>query len=150
MQTYNGSLRAKISCITRKDLNSGCVGIALCTNPALPIPAQDSQRQRTAHSSPVPLVCTSLSCDNSICSASSRMNYGWTLQPLNVVGIYVDRASLRFITPPAHVTGSVWIWKRLGEKNQGNLQSIKAKHPVSMPLFPCWQTNDWLLCAETH
>lgn len=27
-------------------------------------------------------------CDNSICSASSRMNYGWTRQPLNAVEIY--------------------------------------------------------------
>lgn len=49
-------------------------------------------------------------CDNSICSASSRMNYGWKLQPLNVVRIYVDRVALRFITLP--VTDSAWIRKR--------------------------------------
>lgn len=42
---------------------------------------------------------------------------------------------------------SVDLKRGWGEKknNQGNLRSIKAKHPVSMPVFPRWQTPmiDW-------
>lgn len=69
-------------------------------------------REIMAHSFLVLLVCTSLSCDNSICSVSSSMNYGWTPQPLSVAGIYVDRAAFCSVTPPFCVKGSVWIWKR--------------------------------------
>lgn len=57
-------------------------------------------REIMAHSFLVLLVCTSPSCDNSICSVSSSMNYGWTPQPLSVVGIYVDRAAFCSVTPP--------------------------------------------------
>lgn len=53
------------------------------------------------------LVCAGLSRNNSICSASWSMNYGWTPQPLNATGIYVDRAALHFITRPVRVTGSL-------------------------------------------
>lgn len=109
-------------------------------------------REIMAHSFLVLLVCTSPSCDNSICSVSSSMNYGWTPQPLSVVGIYVDQAAFCSVTPPFCVKGSVWIWKRSEreKKNQGNLQRIKAEYPVNMPLLPRWQTSDWLLGAETH
>lgn len=44
-------------------------------------------------------------CDNSICSASSWMHYGWTRQPLNVVEIYVDRVAARFITLSVAISG---------------------------------------------
>ncbi len=102
------------------DLNPWCIQVSLA-NPALSIPALDAHEGRTAHSSLIFSICSSPRCDNSICSASFRMNYGWTLQPSECGG------DISFISAPARVTRSVWIWERLREKNQGNLQSIKAK-----------------------
>lgn len=69
-------------------------------------------RTRAAHSSAVLIECSSLNCDNSICSASLAMNYGWTLQPLN----YGDWAALGFLRAPAGVIGSAWIYRKLREE----------------------------------
>lgn len=91
-------MRGRVSCNTWVDVKSACVAVALSLSLSF-----FSHGTRTGHSSAVSLVRTSMSCDISICSASSSMNYGSTLQPLN----YGDQPALGFLRAPAGVVGSV-------------------------------------------
>lgn len=105
-------------------------------------------REIMAHSFLVLLVCTSRSCDNSICSVSSSMNYGWTPQPLSVVGIYVDRAAFCSVTPPFCVKGSVWIWKRSEREKKIKVICSASKQSILLTcrysrggrlVIDCWE-----------
>lgn len=107
-------------------------------------PSIHSYGKRTVHSSAVLIESSSLNCDNSICSASLAMNYGWTLQPLN----YGDWAALGFLRAPAGVVDAAWIYRK--KKRRKIKLVFKETGPVSRSLFPRRQRTDWLLCLQSY
>lgn len=148
MLACNRSLWAKISSIKRQS-GAGGVGIALCTNSALSI--QDLQGD-----------------NGSFLSRSPRL-YQPELWQFNLFSVFQHELWMNPATSECGgdlrwsssllLRNSSFLCQRLGvdlkevrerEKNQGNLQRIKAEYPVNMPLLPRWQTSDWLLGAETH
>lgn len=97
------------------------------------------ERERTAHSSLLFSVCTSLSCDNSICSASF-LHELWMNPATSECGGDLCWSIYILITPP--VTVSVWILKRgQKEKKQTRLYAERQKqkklrhHHVLGPVF---------------
>lgn len=128
MQPCTGSWRARISYITRVDLNSGCVAVALSTNPSSILP----QKEISSFLSRSPCL---LQPELRQFNLFSIFRHELWMNPAT--------SELRWSSSPGLYNGSCW-WCRLRvdlkdlgrKKNEDNLQRITSTHPVSMPLSP--------------